>query len=529
MSHLKVSRYASVDLVHAGDDDGLRRYARRADHRPSRAGLAEGGKTMHRRVQYADEIEPLVQFIEETAPGEIIEQTLRKLRAGVPIKAMLTASALAVTRSSDLPPGHHGGPLHPLVGIHAIRHITERLSAESRFLPVLQHVALSNKHIHHPGMGPYMLPHFEPIDAGGVEATTRAFLGAVDRGVYNQADHYFLWLWDNIPAVEALDLLFTVAIPKNVQDDHYFIFPAFTWRAIEWLGREYLPILMRPAVRYVTRYPTPPAVPEIEALLDEYQLLTRPLRQQTGDDETAAIGRLGEAISQCNAFTKIPGMLAKALADGLSLAGAGEALSIGAAGLFLRSLTGNPMGVHLHTSVNLRRYLVQLEGLSLRNKLLALLLWHTGPEIRSTQRRLEPTPQPDPAAVAALPYRTQDELLDAISEHIYNQPPIDWSTVPNLGQVRAVPEVKISVNLAQQYVNCGYDATALIARLAEIVCHDNFTEMHAFKHHQAVVEEFYATREPWRWSHLVAGVQAAAISFGKNMEIYEEAIELLHT
>jgi hypothetical protein len=256
--------------------------------------------------------------------------------------------------------------------------------------------------------------------------------------------------------------------------------------------------------------------------------MTRPLRQQTGDDETAALGRVGEAISQCNDFADIPKILAKALADGLSLAGTGEALSIGAAGLFLRSLTGNPMDVHLHTSVNLRRYLVQLEGLSLRNKLLILLLWHTGPEVRSTQRRLESTRQPDPEAVAALPYRTQDELLDAITESIYQQPPVDWATVSNLGQMHAVPEVKIPVNMAQQYVNFGYDATALIARLAEIVCHDNFTEMHAFKHHQAVVEEFYATREPWRWSHLVAGVQAAAISFGKNMEIYEEAIELLH-
>jgi len=49
-------------------------------------------------------------------------------------------------------------------------------------------------------------------------------------------------------------------------------------------------------------------------------------------------------------------MLAKALADGLSLQGTGEALSIGAAGLFMRSLTGNPMDVHLHTGANLRRY-----------------------------------------------------------------------------------------------------------------------------------------------------------------------------
>jgi len=175
---------------------------------------------MPRRVQFADEIEPLVQFIEDTAPTEIVDRTLEKLRAGVPAKTMLTASALAVTRSSDLPPGHHGGPLHPLVGLHAVCHLVERLSGESQFLPVLQHVALSNKHIHHPAMGPYSLLEFEPVDEGGVEATKDAFLAAVNRGEYNRADHYFLWLWEHVPPVEALDLLLTVAIPKNVLDDH---------------------------------------------------------------------------------------------------------------------------------------------------------------------------------------------------------------------------------------------------------------------------------------------------------------------
>jgi len=483
---------------------------------------------MPKRVQFADAIEPLVQFIEDTDPSEIVNSTLAKLRAGVSTQTMLTASALAVTRSSDLPPGHHGGPLHPLAGFHAVYHLVERLEGEQRFVPVLQHVALANKHIHHPAMGPYSLLEFEPVDEGGVEETKSAFLAAVNRGESNKADHYFLWLWEHVPPIEAFDLLMTVAIPKNVLDDHYFIFPAFTWRALESIGHEYLPILMRPAVRYVTRYPIAPGVPEIEALIEEHQLLTRVTRQQSGADETAVIGRVGEEIGRCDVYADIPVLLAKALADGLSLEGAGEALSIGAAGLFLRSLTGNPMDVHLHTSANLRRYLIRLDGLSLHNKLLVLLLWHTGPEIRSTQRRMVPAPQPDPEAVAALPYRTQDELLEALTESIYHQPPTDWAAVANLGQLRAVPEVKETVNLAQQYVQCGYDATALITRLAEIVCHDNFTEMHAFKHHQAIVEEFYATREPWRWLHLVSGAQAAAISFGKNMEIYEEALELLH-
>src|SRR6185295_10572279 len=116
--------------------------------------------------------------------------------------------------------------------------------------------------------------------------------------------------------------------------------------------------------------------------------------QHSGDDETAVIGRVWEAIGRCDVYTDIPVLLAKALADGLSLEGAGEALSIGAAGLFLRSLTGNPMDVHLHTSANLRRYLLRLDGLSMRNKLRTLLLWHTGPEVASTQYRMMPAPQP---------------------------------------------------------------------------------------------------------------------------------------
>jgi hypothetical protein len=480
------------------------------------------------RVRFSDAIEPLVRFVEETPRDEILDRTLDKLRGGVATQTMLTASALAVVRSSDLPPGHHGGPLHPLAGLYAVSKLVGRLEGEDRFLPVLQHVALSNKHIHDPVTGPYSMLEFAPMDAGGVEATKAAFLTAANRGESNKADHLFLWLWDHVPRIEALDLLLTVAIPKNMIDDHYFIFPAYTWRAFEFVEQEYLPILMRPTVRYVARFPSQRIVPEVDALIEEHQLLTRPLRLRTGDDETIVIGQIGEAIGRCAQFREIPVLLAKGLADGLSLEGAGEALSIGAAGLFLRSLTGDPMDVHLHTSANLRRYLLRLDGLSLRNKLLILLLWHTGPEVKSVQYRMAPATLPDMAAVAALPPRSQDALLEAITQSIHQQPPIDWTTITDLVNTEAAPEVNETVNLAQQYVQCGYNAEALIQRLGQIVCHDSFTEMHAFKHHQAIVEEYYATREPWRGTHLVCGVRAAAISFGKDMEIYEEARDLLY-
>jgi len=491
---------------------------------------------MPRRVEYPAAIEPLVQFIEETPPAEILDRTLDKLRAGIPTETMLTASALAVTRSTEMPPGHHGGPLHPLAGLYAVSKTVERLEGEQRFLPILQHVALTNKHINHPAMGPYQLLEFAEEDAGEFEAAKSAFLMAVGRGEWNKSDHLYQWMWKNAPPAEVFDLLMTVAIPKNFHDDHYFMFPGTVWRAFETgvLDKALLPVVMRPVVRFVTRSPVaqnnpmPSPLPAIEALIEEHQLLSRILRQRTGEDETAAIGELGEAIGRVDVFAEIPKLMAKALADGLSLEGGGEALSIGAAGLFLRSLGGNPMDVHLHTSINLRRWLLRQNGLSIRNKVLLLLTWQGGPEIRSTAMRMEPAPRPDMAAVAKLPPRTQDELLDAITYSVYHQPPTDWSTVTNLGVMRAVPEVEEVMNLATQYVKSGYDPQALIARLAEIVCHDNFTEMHAFKHHQSIVEEYQTTREPWRWMHLVCGARAAAVSFGKNMSVYEEYLELLH-
>src|SRR5229473_1232243 len=86
---------------------------------------------MPQRVQYSDAIEPLVQFIEDTPPAEILDRTLDKLRAGVPIQTMLTAAALAVTRSTEMPPGHHGGPLHPLAGLYA-KTLQDRLVKELR-------------------------------------------------------------------------------------------------------------------------------------------------------------------------------------------------------------------------------------------------------------------------------------------------------------------------------------------------------------------------------------------------------------
>src|SRR3989442_5650830 len=82
---------------------------------------------MAQRVLYPDHIEPLVQFVEETTPEHIVARAHDKLAAGTTVKDMLLASALAVVRSSDLAPGHPGGPLPPLAGVPALCPLSARL------------------------------------------------------------------------------------------------------------------------------------------------------------------------------------------------------------------------------------------------------------------------------------------------------------------------------------------------------------------------------------------------------------------
>jgi hypothetical protein len=484
---------------------------------------------MARRVAYPDRIEPLVQIVEDTAPERIVAETHDKLAAGTSVKDMLLASALAVVRSSDLPPGHHGGPLHPLAGLHAVRHIAARLPGAYAMLPVIQNVAAANKHIHSPAMGPYMLAEAKPVSENdSVEATLKAFRTAVGRGVYNACDHYFLYLLEQLSPMQVLEVLLEVGIPKNRLDDHYFLFPVFTWRALEYFGWEYARYIGRAPVRYVTRPTAMPPMDEVERLLRKHELLERDLRVETGDDETAAITALADEIGRCNDLAEVPGMLARALGDGLSLEGVGEGLSVGGSTLFLRSKTGNPMDVHINTGANTRRYLLRQPELSRRIKLQALLVWNTGPEVIMVQRMLAPDVQPEPERVASLPFRTQDELLEEIEGLIGRLPVGERLPAANLATWRSTDEVKQAAALGQQYADLGYAPEPLITMLGKIACRDNFTEMHAFKHHQATYEEFHATRPSLRWRHLVAAVQAAAISHGRIQDVYDHAAEVMH-
>ena len=514
---------------------------------------------MFKPIQFPPEVEPLVRFVEETDPALIVERTLAKLRGGTTPAALIAANALAIVRSTDLPPNHHGGPVHPISGVHAVSHVSKRLPGELSFLPIIQHTTLCNNHCHSLLMGPYLMPEIQPREGStgdvdtyhisdvalravapaqasedSVTTTKAAFEKSLVAMRPSAAEHYFLWLLERQSPRDLLDLLLPLAISRNNLDDHNFIYPVYTARALECIGWEWAGVLFRPAIRYQARQPAPLPVnfnyvtfESIEAMLDEYELLERDIPLHSGAQESKPIGELGKRIGACKNYFDTIEPIARALADGLSLEGAGEALSVGAATAYLSTSYGNPMDSHLHTGVNNRRYLIAQENVSLRNKLLGLLTGLTGPEVLLAEPLINWTSNVNDDVTGNLPNRSQEALLGALTESIESQPWLDWREI-GVDNVIAPEEVKQTVALARQYAELGYDPGVYFERLAEISCRDDFTEMHSLKHFQAIVDEYYTTREPYRWLHLVSAAKSAAITHvGKEHQVYQQAKALL--
>jgi hypothetical protein len=483
-------------------------------------------------VELKPEIEAEVRFVEDTAPAAIIPVTLKRLREGAKPERLLAAAALAVSRSTELPPDHHGGPVHPICGVHPVLRLSRRLSGPLAFAPIVQSVALANKHVHTDEMGPVSMPALAPLPVARNDEGRAAFLSAMNRRYPVKAERMLLGALQSMPPGEVLDLLLQVAIPRNVLDDHYFLYTVFAARALDAIGWENAGVILRPCVRYLAGNPlldTPGytggeapydayysgnhkmyrSFGGIEALLDRHGLLSGRLRLQSGEDETKAIGALGARIGRLKSYRTIPALLAQAMGEGLSLAGATEALSYAAGLLSLRSNSGNLFNTHFHTGINARRYLVGREGVGPRTKLLALLGWSLGPEVRLMERTMVWPAAATKEELAALP-KGADALADAIEREVRALAVYNYADYADPNEAKLPEGARRIMALAQAHARAGHDGEALFDRLAAITCTDDASEMHAYKLQQSAYEEWRSTREPFRWVHLATAAKHAA-------------------
>ncbi len=483
-------------------------------------------------VAYDEPTERLVRLVEDTPPEGIVAAACARLREGAPPRDLLAAAGLAVSRSTELPPSHHGGPVHPVAGIQPLSRLAMRLDGADAMLPAVQSVALANKHVHAPEMGPGAMPE---IRLDGLAGKTKGELleglaFELGRRRAAAAERCLLALLEAGAAPGAImEALLAAALPRNALDDHYFLYLVYAFRALDDIGWRHAATILRPPVRFLARHPMmdPPDTERgaivrdgialyrnyaaLEALVDGRALANGEPPFETDAAETGAVNALADAIAFAERSVEAPELAADALAGGMSVMGVCEAQSVGAARRFLRSNTGNPFDVHYLTGMNARRYLMRLPGLALRTRLLALLSWGQGYEVRHLDRTMRWPAGPDEEALAALPRRGPEELLDAVAESIAAQPEYDLRTLEgSIADLIAPDSVRETDALAADYVRRGYDAEAFMKRMAELVCRDDQSEMHAYKMQQAAFEEYEAARETLRGVHLAAAARHAA-------------------
>ena len=484
---------------------------------------------MVRLVSFDAATEERVRFVEETPRDAIVARTIARLEAGEDPRDLITAAALAVSRSCELPADHHGGPVHPVAGIHAVMALTARLKDAAGHYPVLQCVALANKHTNLPSMGPAAMVAFDDLKMDvDAERALKRLASAIHDHEPRLAERAVTLACAKASRGQILETLLPEAIKRNSLDDHYFLYCIYAMRALDAIGWEYGPILLRPAVRYLSRHHSFDAYGEfsretveegivyydrfheLEALVTTYGLTAERVPHKTGPHEDAAIAALADEIGRTKVIADLPETLARAMGKGLSLEGTIEAISIGGGRIFLRSHSNNPFDVHIHTGAAARRYLIGFEEVSFTNKLMSLLGWPWTYEVRYLDATLSWDWQD---GHGALEKASPAALLEAIETCILGIDGYDVTNLPvAINELVAPDGVREAVRLAESYVRAGYDTDALFALTARLVCREDASEMHAYKLQQAAWEEYHACRAPLNWVHAVSAVKQVAVA-----------------
>ena len=137
--------------------------------------------------------------------------------------------------------------------------------------------------------------------------------------------------------------------------------------------------------------------------------------------------------------------------------------------------------------------------------------------------RLPQNPSPAPS-----PGQPPETLLAELLDTIENQPRANWRETVRIDHLETPESAWRAIALSAAYLAEGGDALAFFDALGALVARDDFTELHAIKHHQTLLDEYHATRPDFRNAHAIAAAKSAAIALsGKEQTVYEKLEKVL--
>jgi hypothetical protein len=470
------------------------------------------------------DLEPLVCLMQETAPGKLLPALAAKMKSGTELRRLVAAAALANARTFG---GEDYVGFHTMMALAPSLHMAADLPEPLRPLPVFKVLYRNTNRIQEKGGRREEVLH--PVSSAALpEAQPHPELlrDAIHRQDVQAAEKTFATL-ARLSTEDAFnDLLYSVQEHTEV---HRVVLPYRAWDLLDLIGREHAHTLLRQSVRYCVKaeswqgsatWNEPKEL--LPKLLESHHLLEKTPGTRVAED--AWVEEFSQTIFKSTG-AQAAEAAAAALAEGMSPAAIGEAISLAANQLVLRdqgrplrdespgkpvgSVHGDSIGVHACDSANAWRNMARVANA--RNTFACLILGAYQVALDRAARGgdfLNWQPLPLARHVEAIKTTEAEALLREADEAVRQ----------NL-QARAAA-------LIHRYGELGHPARPAFDLLLRYAVSEDGS-LHAEKFYRTTNEEFASTRPAYRWRQLVALARVTASEYGRPAAGIAEAKELL--
>ncbi len=468
-------------------------------------------------------LESLVRLMQDTPADKLLPVLAEKLRSGTEIRTLVAAGALSNARTFG---GEDYVGYHTLMALAPAWYMSQEMTGAERALPVLK-VLYRNTHQiqNHGGCQSEVMHEVAPAALPAGKSAGDALQEAMRRKDKTAAEQMFAGLVSGNTDDAFNALLHMVQDHTEV---HRVVLPYRAWDLLGIVGKEHAHALLRQSVRYCVNAESRgygggnEARDLLPKMLDEYKLHDRKPGERRMDD--AWVGQFSETIFKSTAL-QAAAVVAAALADGVSPADIGEALTLTANQLVLRdmgrtpymevagkplgSIHGDSIGVHASDSANAWRNMARAGNA--RNCFASLILGAYQVARDRVERGgdfLNWKPLPVEGHVKGMKTIAAEGLLREADEAIR-------------GNLQAHAAAVI-----HRYGELGHDPKAVFDLMRRYATSEDGA-LHAEKYYRTCSEEFAATRSAYRWRHLVSLARVTASEFGRPAAGIAQARELL--
>ncbi len=466
------------------------------------------------------ELEPLVSVMQETPIDRLQPLLVGKLKKGdTTLEKLIRAAELSNARAFG---GEDYVGMHTLMALKPAYVMAQQLPSERRALAILKVLYRNTAQIHAKGGREKEVLH--PVAPAGT-ATRDSLRDAVRKMDTQTAEQLFAAAASLSPEKAFNDLLHVIADSTDV---HRTVLAHRSWDTLDLVGMEHAHTLLRQSLRFCLRNEkwsakAPARQSQIlPKLIDEYKLLGRPPGKRTPDD--AWVDNMSQTIFK-STRDQAAEAVAASLAEGISPAAIGEAISLAANQLVLRdigrteknkrpgkpvgSVHGDSIGVHASDSANAWRSMATVSNP--RNAAACLILGAFQAAHDRTNRGgkfLDWKPRPHEEHLSKIKAEDAETLLKNLDGAIREQ------------------DQAMACAITHRYGELGRnERPALDVLLRYSTSEDG--ALHAEKYYLTTTSDFAITRKPFRWRHLAGLARVTASEFGTRAAGYDEACELL--